>query len=182
MAKKQTKTPSVYEKIFDSILKTIPKDASKVTRDMKQDPTTDDLGSQIKAREKSYTKLTEDFENNYNETHRQKRRLKGVFFWFIMPLYAIIILGSIAAIILSVVLPGNHIDIVLGSVASIITSIIAIPTIIAKYLFPTGEDQDMTTMINKMQIYDSGIRKMENGKQEKGLVKNTKNKEDEKDD
>ncbi|MDD4815531.1 MAG: hypothetical protein PHQ62_00105 [Clostridia bacterium] len=54
----------------------------------------------------------------------------------------------------------------LGAVASIITSVIAIPTIIAKYLFPTGEDKDMTNMINKMQNYDNGIRRLENGKKD----------------
>ena len=70
------------------------------------------------------------------------------------------------AIIYSLFLNGSQIEIVLGAVASIIASVIAIPTIIAKYLFPTGEDKDMTSMINKMQNYDNGIRRIENGKKE----------------
>lgn len=167
MANKQKKTPNLYyEQIFNTIFDNIPKDATKVTKDLKQDETIDDKRAELKAREKAYTKLTEDFELNYKETHRQKRRLKEVFFWFIMPLYAIIILGSMFAIIYSLFLNGSQIEIVLGAVASIIASVIAIPTIIAKYLFPTGEDKDMTSMINKMQNYDNGIRRIENGKKE----------------
>lgn len=166
MANKQKKTPNLYEHIFNTIFDNIPKDATKVTKDLGQDETIDDKRVELKAREKAYTKLTEDFELNYKETHKQKRRLKNVFFWFIMPLYAIIILGSMFAIIYSLFLNGSQIEIVLSAVASIITSVIAIPTIIAKYLFPTGEDKDMTSMINKMQNYDNGIRRIENGKKE----------------
>lgn len=166
MANKQKKTSDLYKNIFDTILNNIPKDATKVTKDLEQDETVDDKRIELKAREKAYTNLTEDFEYNYKETHRQKRILKTVFFWFIMPLYAIIILGSMFAIIYSLFLKSSQIEIVLSAVASIITSVIAIPTIIAKYLFPTGEDKDMTSMINKMLNYDKGIRRIENGKKE----------------
>lgn len=160
MANKQRNTEK-YEEIFNLIFDKMPEDASKVTMDLKQDKTIDDKSLELKAREKVYTKLTEDFERNYYFTHKQKRSLKTAFFWMIMPLYAIIILGSMFAIIASLFIEGNQVEIVLGAVASIIASVIAIPTIIAKYLFPTGEDKDMTAMINKMQKYDNGIRKIE---------------------
>ncbi|MBQ8749269.1 MAG: hypothetical protein IJZ29_02215 [Clostridia bacterium] len=166
MANKQKKTSELYEQTFNAILDSMPKDATKVTKDLKQDETLDDKRIELKTREKVYTHLTEDFEFNYKETHRQKRRLKETFFWFIMPLYAIIILGSMFAIIYSLFLDGYQIEIVLGAVASIIVSVIAIPTIIAKYLFPTGEDKDMTTMVNKMQSYDNDMRRIENNKKD----------------
>ncbi len=162
------KTPkNFYQFIYDSLLGDIQKDATKVTKDIKQTPNNDDKSLELKAREKTYTNLTEDFEINYRETHKQKRTLKSIFFWFIMPLYAIIILGSMFAIIASLFFEGNQIEIVLGATGSIIASVIAIPMIIAKYLFPTDEDKDMTSMINKMQNYDNGIRKFENSKNEK---------------
>lgn len=174
------KTPKdKYEIIFNSVIKNIPKDATKVTKDIKQDPNNDDKSLDLKTRERAYTHLTEDFELNYKETHKQKRKLKSIFFWFIMPLYAIIILGSMFAIIFSLFINGSQIEIVLGSVASIIASVIAIPTIIAKYLFPTGEDNDMTQMVNKMQNYDNGIRRLENSKNEKiQIIKEQKVRDD----
>ena len=110
MANKQTNT-ELYEKIFNSIYNAIPNDATKVTKDLKQDKTIDDKGSELKAREKVYTKLTEDFERNYFYTHKQKRSLKTAFFWIIMPLYAIIILGSMFAIIASLFIEGNQVEI-----------------------------------------------------------------------
>ena len=109
-------------------------------------------------RDIAYTDLADNFVYNYRQTHEQKRFLKNIFFWFIMPLYAIIILGSMFAVIASLFIAGSQIEVVLGAVASIITSVIAIPTIIAKYLFPIGEDKNMTKMVHKMQEYDNNIR------------------------
>ena len=81
-----------------------------------------------------------------------------------MILYAIIIIVSLSAIIISCLTTRNQLVIVIGSAGTIITSIIAIPTIIAKYLFPISEDMDMTNMIQGMQNYDNGIRQMEENK------------------
>ena len=142
--------------IMDSLIKT-----PKVVNDI--DVNKDDTPT-YEEREQTYTDITADFEFNYSKTHNQKRRLKETFFWFIMILYTAIILVSLACIVTSLIIGGKHTDIVIGSVASIITSVISIPIIIANYLFPTGEDRDMTTMISKMQDYDNGLRRLENEK------------------
>jgi hypothetical protein len=119
MANKKKET-SYYELILNSILEDIPEDATKVTKDIESDKTVDDKSTELKAREKIYTKLTEDFESNYEKTHNQKRNLKTAFFWIIMPLYAVIILGSMYVILKSLCMEGNNTDVVLGAVASII--------------------------------------------------------------
>ena len=160
MSKSKDKSNSQSEYEFKIILQDLDKDASVVTKDFKSVETDD----AVKTREKSYTDLTQHFAENYYKTHKQKRRLKEIFFWFIMILYAIIIIVSLSAIIISCLTTRNQLVIVIGSAGTIITSIIAIPTIIAKYLFPISEDMDMTNMIQGMQNYDNGIRQMEENK------------------
>lgn len=160
MARKKT---NIFAQIISDILQTAEQDAIEMTKDpvvnSETKPTT--LEEEIRAREKSYTALTDDFEKNYKKTHDQKRTLKCCFFWIVMPLFVLVVISSLFALIASLFITGNQIEVVVGAVVSLITSIIAIPTIIANYLFPTNEDNDMSSMINRMQNYDKGIRKIE---------------------
>ena len=166
---------NIFSEVFREILQTANKDAVEMTKDpvtINEDSTY--FESEIKAREMSYTALTDDFEKNYRKTHDQKRKLKNCFFWIVMPLFALVVLGTLFALIMSLFLSGSQIEVVVGSVLSLIAAIIAIPKIIAKYLFPPTEDNDMSTMINKMQNYDNGIRKIEKQKEQSSIM-NIKN-------
>ncbi len=159
MAKKK----DIFTQIIGEILQTATQDAIEMTRDpvIGNDTDIQSIEDNIKARERSYTALTDDFEKNYKKTHDQKIKLKCCFFWIVMPLFVLVVLGSLFSLIISIFIPGSQIEVVLGAVVSLISSIIAIPTIIAKYLFPTNEDSDMSSMIHKMQNYDKGIRRIE---------------------
>lgn len=157
------KTKDIFSPIINEILETANNDAIEMTKDpvIENAAEIQSIEENIKARERSYTALTDDFEKNYKKTHEQKIKLKCCFFWIVMPLFILIVLGSLFSLIISLFITGTQIEVVLGSVISLITAIIAIPTIIAKYLFPINEDNDMSTMINKMQNYDKGIRRIE---------------------
>ena len=149
-----------FSKLFDKIINEIPENANVINKDMANNDDDPIMKEYIK-KEKLYTTILEDVEENYKETHKQKRKLKKYFFWTVLTGYLVTIFGSLIAIIISLINMSNVLAMIVGGVASIISSIIAIPIVIAKYLFPQDEDKDLTSIINKMQNYDNNKRKIE---------------------
>lgn len=147
-----------YQSIFDDVIAGSKNDSTVLKQDTSEHDELNDDEYYLKARNKFYTNLTKSYETNYIETHKQKRKLKLWFFIVVMSLYSIIILGSMFAILYSLISQKGNIEIIIGSVISLISTIATIPIIIARYLFPLGEDKQMGKMVNKMQKYDKRIR------------------------
>lgn len=88
-------------------------------------------------------KLLEDIKKSSLLNHEQKRDLKNKFFWIVMSMYIVVVLGGISCFILIPIFSNSLATSIVGlagSLASVIASILKIPSIIATYLFPTGED------------------------------------------
>lgn len=112
-------------------------------------------------RDNLYSDLLEEYINAYKKKTKRNRKLKLAFFFIVVFTFCVIILGSVASLII-VSIVGQSIaatvSVITGSVISIISAIIVLPKIIAEYLFPTDEEQNMNEMIKNMQENDSRIR------------------------
>lgn len=160
------------QNVFDIVINSIQQKDPSV---MNEDPKTESREieeTDLLTREKFYTKIVEDFENNYVIVHKQKLFFKKCFFWIVMSLYGIVIIGSIFILIWSLFVPSN-IALIISALASIISSVVAIPKIIAKYLFPTNEDSIMNEMICQMQKYDNGIRRFNSNSKDENRIENS---------
>lgn len=108
--------------------------------------TTDkDLNKEIKKNDDddSANKLLNDIKKSSLLNHEQKRDLKNKFFWIVMSMYIVVVLGGIACFILIPIFSESLATSIVGlagALSAVIASILKIPSIIATYLFPTGED------------------------------------------
>ena len=112
-------------------------------------------------RDRVYTKLLEKYIDRYNEKSRDNRAYKRRFFNCVMLVFGLVIVLSMAAILLLALkraFQPADIATVAGAVAGSISAIIILPRIIAEHLFPKDEDQNMISLIQKMQENDSEIR------------------------
>lgn len=104
------------------------------------------------------------------KNHKQKRKLKRPFFWIVMSMYIMVILGSILTMII-VPLFCKEWYAILPSVgtalASIITALIKIPAIIADYLFPKGEDDLLIDLSTNVFKHDEAKQRLKNGESKK---------------
>lgn len=106
--------------------------------------------------------LLMDIKKSSLENHELKRKLKKKFFNIVMSMYIIVILGSIAAIIITPIMCSGWVEIVstvLSAVVSIVTSLIKIPNIIAEYLFPKGEDDLLITLSKNAQKHEEVLQR-----------------------
>ena len=114
--------------------------------------------------------LLTDIKKSSLANHEQKRNLKKKFFWIVMSMYVVVVLGGIAAFILIPIYCSNLTVGITGlaaSLASVISSILKIPSIIATYLFPKGEDDLL------IKLSDKAFKHVEimNGSNENGKKK-----------
>lgn len=121
--------------------------------------------SQLTERDKIYTDLLESFYEQYKDRQSQKEKAKWQFYSDLMSLFYGVVFFLLLIIVL-LVLAGrnggagtNFIPAVITATISILTTLIALPTIIAKYLFNPNEDKDVTNLILKMQALDLENRK-----------------------
>lgn len=118
---------------------------------------------QYDARDVAYTDLLLDYIKSYNSKRKWNTWYKLAFFIISMLAFAVIIGGSIVALIIAALKISDAavwsvIAVAISGVASTISSIIVLPKIIANHLFPTEEDKNMIDMVKNMQRNDSGIR------------------------
>lgn len=108
-----------------------------------------------------HLKLLEDIAESHKLNHEQKRKLKPIFFWIVMTMYIVVILGSIATMVLIPIFCKEWYAIVpsvLASIASIVTALLKIPSIIAYYLFPTAEDNILLTLSSNVFRHDEKLK------------------------
>jgi len=91
------------------------------------------------------------FVKHYEESHKEGRKLRATFFRVVLAFMGIILLGSVATLIAlaarGVTVYG--IGVAVTAMVSLITLIIALPTIIAKHLFPVDEDKHLKDLLLK---------------------------------
>lgn len=113
-----------------------------LTKEIKKDSSNDEPAS----------KLLDDIKMSSLENHKQKRKLKKVFFYIVMSMYIVVILTGMSALVLIPIFCPSMVTSIVGvasAVGVIISSILKIPNIIATYLFPTGEDDLLVKLSEK---------------------------------
>ncbi len=117
---------------------------------------------QLDSRNEKYTHLLEEFISDYQARKETNRKFKSRFFYVFIGAFVLIVLATILYIIITIVnMRYINIAVVSGLVAAcstLITAIIAIPQIIAKYLFSIEEDKFMADIIRSMLTQDDKIR------------------------
>lgn len=110
-------------------------------------------------RDKLYTNLLKRFSDNYEVTKEQTKRQKTAFFVVILVLLTGLLVSGIVLLFLALnnCSPCN-IAIVVGASVDIISSFIAIPTIIAKHLFPEKIDNDVIKIVQLLVENDKDVR------------------------
>ncbi len=112
-------------------------------------------------RDKLYTELLKRFSDNYDDTKRQSKRQKTAFFIVILVLLTGLLVAGIVLLYLAL---NNcsvcNIAIVVGASVDIIGSFIAIPTIIARHLFPEKIDNDVIKVVRLLVENDKNVREI----------------------
>lgn len=106
-------------------------------------------------RNQKYNELIEAYRTSYEQRHITKNKLKKQFFWIIMPIYMIVVVVALFILVAALFINNVGLGIILSAVTTLLTTIIAIPTIIANYLFPKKEDDNLLEMIGLMSNFDN---------------------------
>lgn len=110
-------------------------------------------------RDATYTEILQAYLENYKEDKKVVSCQKKAFFWLVIVLFGLVFLLTSIAIILCIFYENNNsLAIIVSSAVALIGSIIALPTIIAKHLFPDTIDDQIVTVVNFMLNNDCSIR------------------------
>ena len=111
-------------------------------------------------RDEKYTELLEKFLSNYSLEKALIIKQKKTFFDFILAFFSILLLSGIALLFLGLFINSqSSLAIVIGASVDILVSFIAIPTIIAKHLFPEKIDNDVIEVVKLLVGTDENVRK-----------------------
>lgn len=109
----------------------------------------------LSKRDESYTALLSSITNIYKVGHEHKEEHKWEFFDFMQFIMMASLISPILIVISLVAMGANEMVVaIIGAFVSIITAIIAIPTIIAKYLFDPAEDKHLAKMLVQLHKHD----------------------------
>ena len=112
-----------------------------------------------KDRDKKYTSLLHAYLLNYKLDKYQIKRQKKRFFTLVFTIIGILLFIEILAIILCIFFgKEKSLAIIISASVSIIGSLIALPTVIAKHLFPEKIDENMAKVLQCMIDNDRSIR------------------------
>ena len=114
---------------------------------------------EIAARDPHYTRFLDMFVSDYEWRLEEKRKDKATFLLWTRRSAIVLGLVLIGAILYTVICsPVTAILITL--VAGVLAEFIAIPLVIAQYLFNPKEDENMHNLIKTMQDHDASGRKL----------------------
>ncbi len=107
-------------------------------------------------RDKLFNYFLDAYTESFEDKSSQKIKLKKYFFILIMIIFFIIILMPVFVIIFFSQQNhlANFIVTIVGSFIELFTAFLVLPKIIAEYLFNKEEDNNMVTIIEKMQMYN----------------------------
>lgn len=155
------------EKIFESLLdlysEPIGFDSSNIigSKNIEKDPMGVIGADGARKRDKLYTELLKRFSDNYADTKQQTKWQKTTFFIVILVLLTGLLVSGI--VLLYLVLnncSACNIAIVIGASVDIVGSFIAIPTIIARHLFPEKIDNDVIKVVKLLVENDKNVREI----------------------
>ena len=108
-------------------------------------------------RDKIYSDLARYYADNYNNRHVLKNKLKKCFFVITMVSYCVVVVAALFILIASLFVNNPNIVLILGAIGTIITNLIAIPMIIAQYLFSKEEDINIVSMVKELFVFDKSL-------------------------
>lgn len=123
----------------------------------------------FKEAKESYNKIDDkliefigNFVVNQNESAKQKKELKELFFFCIMAILVVVIITPLACI--NLILEGTFgndmaaVGVVLGAIVEVLTTVIVLPKIVAEYLFNKTEEEANLEIVKLMRQYSEMIR------------------------
>ncbi len=118
-----------------------------------------DSAGAVTDRDKLFNDLLEAFCDDYKKRSKEKRSMKKWFCGSILSVFAILLLS---VIILPVILVWSgsfntitFITSMAASVSGVISAVLALPKVIAEYLFDPKEDENFLELIKNMQEYNT---------------------------
>ena len=143
--------------LFDFILNSVKnKDALILDKNLKSNNNGSDKDvNHFNERNKKYNDLIEKYTTAFKDRSDFKNAYKKKFFWFVMPVYSVVIVASLFILIGSMFWQNVHLAVIISALGSLLTTIISLPTIIAKYLFPKDEDSNLVQMFQLLFNFDS---------------------------
>lgn len=113
------------------------------------------------ARDKLYTELLTKFSDNYDLTKKQSKTQKTVFFSVVLVFLGILLITGIVILFIALFNCSIcNVAVVIGASVDILGAFIAIPTIIAKHLFPEKIDNDVIEVVKQLVRNDKHIREL----------------------
>ena len=111
------------------------------------------------ARDREYTLLLEKFLINYTKEKKQTLIQKSLFFGIIVAFLSLLGVAGIVLLFLSLYSDSvNTLPVIIGACVDIFGSFIAIPTIIAKHLFPEKIDEKIIDVVTVLVDNDKHVR------------------------
>jgi hypothetical protein len=105
-------------------------------------------------RDKHYTQIVEAFKQNYIAKSKKNHVYKAVFFYAVIAILAFIVLGF-AMLCVGLLVAQSHWEVVLpvmgGGVTTVVVALLKLPQIVAKHLFPRGEDKIIVELIHTLK-------------------------------
>ena len=108
-------------------------------------------------RDQTYSNLASYYAENYNERHKLKNKLKKKFFVITMFSYSVVVAVALFILVASLFIPNTNVALIIGAIGTIITNLIAIPMIIAQYLFSKEEDINIVNMVKELFVFDKSL-------------------------
>lgn len=151
--KKKT-TSSIFD-LFNNIYDSV-KSADSIK--MNDEPKKQSLDKTPKEqRDQTYSNLASYYAENYNERHKLKNKLKKNFFVITMISYCVVVAAALFILVASLFIPNPNVALIIGAIGTIITNLIAIPMIIAQYLFSKEEDINIVNMVKELFVFDKSL-------------------------
>lgn len=114
-----------------------------------------------KERDGKYTKLLVTYSEKYAEDKSIVNNQKKTFFKAVLAMFIILLLAGIAILFLALFFDKqSSIAVVIGASVDILGTFIAIPTIIAKHLFPEKMDNGIIEVVKLLVQNDEHVREI----------------------
>ena len=109
-------------------------------------------------RDEIYTQMAAHYIKDFHKRHKQKHKYKQRFFWIAIGGYCAVVLTCLIILLVATFCPSVHLSVVISSAVSLVITVIALPQIIANYLFPKKEDESDIKMLEQLFEYDLRIK------------------------
>ena len=146
------------DKLYNLVSKYL--DFNRLQLTMSDEDVSGSLTTQIARRDKNYTELLEDHIKLSRNRAKCKEVHKWIFFWLIIiasgiGIFLVITLFNRILSAKDIETVIDAIPLIITALVSLVSTVIVVPLTIAKFLFNTKEDDNITTLIKHTQKHDS---------------------------